>query len=244
MSKKGYVKASDVIQKSGLSCEDRLQRIVELGEDIRTIYDCGAFNGRWAQEINSAIPNLRMALIEPNPLLHEEIGQRTESFKERVQLIPVAVGDTEKTAELNIWKNTRHTNPTTALAGSSLLSHVQGKPSESYSVPVKTIDQISSEIGWTPDLIKLDLQGYEKEALLGAQSVLNNTKVVISEFGCLQAYENRTKPKELFDILDPYGFLLYDIVDLRYRPYDNAWAGGDFIFVKHDSVLLAHKDYF
>jgi len=36
---------------------------------------------------------------------------------------------------------------------------------------------------------------------------------------------------------------LYDIIDLIYRPYDNALTGGDFFFVKNDSNLKSHKGY-
>jgi FkbM family methyltransferase len=256
LASKGYVKRDaiapqttpvekkEVIHKGGYSCEERLQQIVEIGESFDIVYDCGAVIGRWAQKVNEILPDAKMVLIEPNPQLHKEIGERTEPFKDQVRLIPSAVGSEDGTAELNVWKNSKHSNSTTALAGSSLLGHVQGEPSEKHTVDVTTLDKIYKTTNWKPDLIKMDLQGFEKDALLGAKELLNDAKVVISEFGCLEAYENRTKPQELFDILVPYGFLLYDIVDLRYRPYDKALAGGDFIFVKKDSQLWAHKDYF
>lgn len=256
LAKKGYVKKENItpkskaaakiesIQKAGYSCEERLQQMIDLGETFDIVYDCGAFIGRWAQQVNEILPDAKMVLIEPNPQLHANIRESTKPFKEQVQLIPSAVGSKLGTAELNVWKNSKHTNSTTALAGSSLLSHVQGEPCVKHNVTVTTLDEIFKETDWKPELIKMDLQGYEKDALLGAKGILSDAKVVISEFGCLEAYKSRTKPQELFDILVPYGFLLYDIVDLRYRPYDHALAGGDFIFVKKDSPLWEHKDYF
>jgi hypothetical protein len=39
------------------------------------------------------------------------------------------------------------------------------------------------------------------------------------------------------------GYSLYDIVDLRYRPYDGALSDGDFIFTKNNSVIRAYKGY-
>jgi hypothetical protein len=38
-------------------------------------------------------------------------------------------------------------------------------------------------------------------------------------------------------------YCLYDIIDLIYRPYDNALTGGDFFFVKNNSPLKSHKGY-
>ena len=38
-------------------------------------------------------------------------------------------------------------------------------------------------------------------------------------------------------------YCLYDIIDLIYRPYDNALTGGDFIFVKNSSQLKEYKGY-
>jgi len=244
--KLGYSKTVNekLPKKASYTCEERLQHIADLGESIGIIYDCGAFIGRWAQAVNSIFPEAKIVLIEPNPELQSEIEERTSSFKEKTKIIQAAVGQSEGSAKLNVWKNSMHTNKLTALAGSSLLSHVQGEASDTFSVQVKTIDDIAIATNWSPDLIKLDLQGYEREALLGARYSLENAKIVVTEFGCLQAYENRTSPSEIFEILTPHGFLLYDIVDLRYRPYDNALAGGDFIFVKRDSKLWDHKDYF
>ena len=78
----------------------------------------------------------------------------------------------------------------------------------------------------------------------GAEKILKSVELCIIEFGCLDAYVDRTTSRQLMDIMYDNGFCLYDIVDLRYRPYDGALAGGDFFFIKTSSKLKAHKDYF
>ncbi len=70
-----------------------------------------------------------------------------------------------------------------------------------------------------------------------------STEAFIIEFGCLPAYEDRTTPNDLFKIMYANNYCLYDIIDLIYRPYDNALTGGDFFFVKNDSDLKSHKGY-
>ena len=95
-----------------------------------------------------------------------------------------------------------------------------------------------------PDLLKLDLQGFELPALKGADQCLKHAELCIVEFGCLDAYKERTTPNDVMNLMYQYDYVLYDIVDLIYRPYDGALVGGDFFFVKSDSRLKEHKDYF
>lgn len=110
-------------------------------------------------------------------------------------------------------------------------------------INIKKLDDIIEKYNIKPDVIKLDLQGYELEALKGSEKSLNLTEVVIVEFGCLQAYIDRTTPQELINFMYERNYFLYDIVDLIYRPYDNALTGGDFFFVKHSSNLLKYKGF-
>lgn len=65
----------------------------------------------------------------------------------------------------------------------------------------------------------------------------------IIEFGVLEAYINRATPRQLLDIMIDNNYCLYDVVDLIYRPYDDALTGGDFFFVKNSSVLSRYKGY-
>jgi FkbM family methyltransferase len=226
------------------TCEDRLKHMGGLGFNPGIIYDCGAFIGKWAAGASAIFPGAHFVLLEPNPQVHDQIRANTASIKERVQIVAAAVSDQTGRGTLNLWDNPRHKNPVTALAASSLLSHVQGKPTKEVEVRVTTIDTIVAETGKPPDLLKLDLQGGERKALLGAVKTLDGVELCVVEFGCLEAYIERTTPRDLMDLMYDHGFCLYDIVDLRYRPHDGALAGGDFFFIKRGSKLRAHKDYF
>jgi len=87
------------------------------------------------------------------------------------------------------------------------------------------------------------LQGAEFLALKGATGVLESAEMVITEFGCLEAYIGRATSRDLLDIMFDNDYCLYDIVDCHYRPYDGALTGGDFFFVKNWSVLRKHKGW-
>jgi FkbM family methyltransferase len=89
------------------------------------------------------------------------------------------------------------------MSGSSLKDHVH-EPQNKMEVRSETLDNICQRHRLTPDFVKLDLQGGEIEALKGAHQILQNTEVIISEFGCLQAYIDRTTPFDLMKVMyDP-----------------------------------------
>lgn len=189
-------------------------------------------------------PDAYFVLMEPNPQIHDEITNRLRYIRDRFILVAEAASRHDGDATLNVWKDPRHKNPVTAFAASSLHAHVQGEPASVIPVRTAKIDTVASRTGKPPDLLKLDLQGAEISALEGARHVMQNVKMCIVEFGCLDAYLGRTTPKDLFTYFYDHHFCLYDIVDLRYRPYDGALAGGDFLFVHQNSPLRRHKDYF
>jgi len=238
-------KRPESIEITGIpTWKDRMKHIKEIGFSPKVIFDCGAFIGKWAATVSEIYPKAKLVLIEPNVNLLNEIEQRISSIRERTTIVTAAVADKFGKGTLNVWDNPKHNNKITALAASSLLKHVQGEPEKKIEIDITTLDNIAEETKKIPDLLKLDLQGGELKALLGAKKILDSVELCIIEFGCLEAYIDRTTSRDLMDIMYDNGFYLYDIVDLRYRPYDGALAGGDFFFIKASSKLRTHKDYF
>ena len=163
---------------------------------------------------------------------------------ERTILVNVAIGDQVGGGCLNIWEEPRQVDMDKALGASSSLSQAGLEPSRQIPVEIQTLDAISSEYGLMPDLVKLDLQGHELAAIKGAASLLGKTAVFVIEFGCLDSYVDRSSPRDLIDIMYDNGYLLYDIVDLCYCPYDNALSGGDFFLIHASSKLVEHEALF
>jgi FkbM family methyltransferase len=217
---------------------DRLRHMKSLGFSPSVIFDCGAHIGRWTKEVAAIFPEASFFLFEPNTQLIDRIKRNLARVSADYTVFVNAVADEEKEVFLNLWENTD-----VMMSSSSLLSHVQGEPTQKVRAEVVTLDQIAGKHKVVPELVKLDLQGAELAALQGATELLKKTEVFIIEFGVLEAYIGRTTPKELVNIMYDSGYSLYDIVDLRYRPYDGALSDGDFIFTKNNSVLRAYKGY-
>lgn len=215
----------------------RLRHAHSIGFHPTQIVDAGAFSGGWTTEVESVFPGASYLVIEPNPYLHATIRESTSPFGSRATLIPKAIGERPGTLKLNIWGDPKKAT------SASLQSHVRGKAENEVDVEVTTIDQLLEEHCFTPQLIKLDLQGAEMKALRGCAKALDATEMFIVEFGCLNAYIDRATPNEILEIFYDNNYSLYDIVDCHYRPYDGALTGGDFFFVKNSSSLKSYLDY-
>ena len=214
---------------------ERMQLVRDLGFQPRRVVDGGAFHGTWSVEIAGLYPDAQFMLIEPNPYLQETITENVRGLEATV--VNVALADSPRTASFNFW------NEPTSDASASLLDHVSGPSTSAVEVDVDTLDNICERLSFSPDLIKLDLQGAELAALEGARNVLQGAEFAVIEFGVLEAYVGRTSPRELLDFMYDNDFTLYDIVDCINRPYDNALCAGDFFFVKKSSPLRAYKGY-
>ena len=216
---------------------DRMKLAKKLGFSPKGILDGGAFTGRWSQESASLFPNVPIIIVEPNPFVQEDIKRNISQIQPTPRILNVALGEFQGKAKLNIWREEKLDT------GASLLDHVSGKARKTIEVDVDTLDNISLKSGFFPDLVKLDLQGAELSALIGATRVLEHAELMMIEFGCLEAYEGRSSPHDLLSIMYENDYCLYDIVDCHYRPYDGALTGGDFFFVKNSSLLRAYKGW-
>jgi FkbM family methyltransferase len=215
---------------------ERLKLAKKLGFTADVIFDGGAHLGNWSKEASHIYQQAKFVLFEPNTHITKDTKATLEKTNIDFELFENAIGakDNEKVT-LNIWgENT---------TGASVLGHVQGNPSSQIQINTITLDTAADTLKVKPNLVKLDLQGGEFNALLGAEKILQNAEMFIVEFGCLEAYVERTTPRQLLDIMYDNNYCLYDIVDVRYRPYDNALTGGDFFFVKNDSILRSYKGY-
>jgi len=106
----------------------------------------------------AAGPGGRVFALEPNPAVLGRLGFNIEinGFADRIQVLPVAAGDSA--GELELWLDP------TNLGGSSM-RHTAGRTATRVSV--RPLLAILSEAGVESiDIMKLDIEGYEDAALL------------------------------------------------------------------------------
>ncbi len=212
--------------------EECLVSLVKRGFNPRLIVDGGANIGDFARRAASIFPLATVYLVEPQPACYEALKQLAQN--NRFRLHAVALGAEDATIDLAI-------NPDGITTGAHVLPDAkQSIGSACRRVPVARLDTLLAPVIVTEDrcLLKLDLQGWELEALKGADGILNRIEVILSEVSFFaQAYEPSIEV--LIRFLSERGFALHDIAALAARRRDNRAHQGDFVFVRRDSALMA-----
>lgn len=214
-----------------------LENLKANGFNPATVIDVGAAFGSWSHACAEVFPDAHYLLIEPL-VEYEQALQKTIATIKNVEFLPVGISDT------NI-ETTIYVHPD--LVGSSLKKehepHNQASCRE-RKISCKTLDSICLEKNpLAPYLIKLDIQGMEREALSGCGETLKSTEALILEVSLIECINGAGRLDEIIHVLSTRGFVVYDLFGNNYRPYDHALAQVDILFVPESSSLRSVKWY-
>lgn len=206
--------------------EEGLARLSRAGYAPGLIIDGGAHLGSFSLLARRLFPRAAIHMIEPQPACQEML--RDLSARHGFALSPVALGS--RLGPGRLWSG-----PTPG-TGASIATEARPGTEE---ITISTIDTLFSDVtvpGTT--FLKLDLQGFELEALKGAATTLARTEVILCEVSFFrQGYE--PTPLELMTFLDQQGFQLLDVCALNARARDDRLRQGDLLFAKQSSELVA-----
>lgn len=173
-------------------------------KDAEVIYDIGANSLEWSRLAKSRWPNARVIAFEAM----EDFGKLYKHFNFEHSL---GVLSDEDGKELKFYEN-----PNLPWGNSYYMENENESPpgcefNESYAKikKARTLDSIVEERGWPyPDLIKIDVQGAERDVLEGAKRCLSNCKNLIIELQHKEYNKEAPLQQEMFDYLDSIGFEL------------------------------------
>jgi len=173
----------------------------------RVIHDIGANVGTWTCLAKSLYPDAAVEAFEPLEGHFAGFRQWTAPWKD-VRLHAVALGPSVGTVALEV---TDFSDASSVLAltdeGRKTFNIAAAGRRE---VPMETLDgMVASGRVREPDLIKLDVQGYELEALKGAEKCLRAARAVICEVSFRAFYEGQALFPDVLAYLGGRGFSLY-----------------------------------
>jgi FkbM family methyltransferase len=134
-----------------------------------TVFDVGANAGYFS--ILSRELGATVHAFEPNPNVRALLTRSVSLGTGGIEVVPAACSDHEGTMPLYL------SDP--ANTGMTSLT----KPTDRHvEVDVITLDGYASRVHATPDFVKIDVEGHEREVLAGARELLERAKpVVIAE---------------------------------------------------------------
>jgi len=184
----------------------RMCKAVGLSESgFRTVIDVGANQGQFAVAAAWCFPLAKIFSFEPVPSTVEVLRKNTRRIP-RVTVCPVALG--AGNGELKFFENAY------SHASSALPVHVnqsglwpQTASAREIKVPVKTLDSWDFQgplLG--PVLLKLDVQGFEREVLKGAGNLLPKVDYLVFEASFVRLYEGEPLFEEMHEFVGRLGF--------------------------------------
>jgi FkbM family methyltransferase len=183
-----------------------LQALKALGVEPRFIVDAGANIGQFARAAAETYPEARIVAFEPLPEVAAKLRANLGDCK-RVDVRAAAVGSESGT--VTICRNEYSPASSILRLRSDAADAFDLREGARVDVPLVTLDD---ELGGLeleqPVLVKLDLQGYELEALRGATATLARTRYVLVEIGLRPMYEDEPSFDDVYSFLTSAGFRL------------------------------------
>lgn len=148
-----------------------------LGGPFGSVFDVGGNIGEWAESARRLWPDARLTSFEPLP---GAVNAHRERAAGRWLVEQVAISDRGGTSSIQFCEN-QHTASSMQDKGAARFEHFGIRDRHTW-VPVKTapLDSYLSHM-WGRLLVKIDVEGHEREVLAGATGVLEVASTVVIE---------------------------------------------------------------
>ncbi len=212
-----------------------LENMRRLGFRPRGVLDIGAYLGEWTEATRKIFPDASYLMLEAQADKREALekvkAQHPASVHYRIALLGP---ENREQVEFNQYQS--------APTGSSMLADHGNSPARRVVCRMETLDSIlAAEKFLFPELIKIDVQGYELEVLKGAPRALASAQAIAMEVSLMELYRGNPLMHEVIAFMYERGFQAYDVPTLMRRPSDQALWQIDIIFVKATSALFKDK---
>lgn len=201
---------------------------------VDTVIDIGANSGQYASDLRMAAYTGRIVSFEP---LSEAFSLllRNASKDPLWECRQCAVGDVDGMISINVAGN--------AGASSSILpmlkSHQDAFPPANYigteQVPIHRLDGLTPKVVGPNSVVflKIDVQGFEKQVIAGAQSTISDHVVGMQlELSFIPLYEGGMLIREALDVVYSLGFTLTGLFPGFADPRTGRMLQADGIFFR------------
>ena len=160
--------------------------------------DVGACHGVYSLTFATVNPGGRVIAVEPSPAARKilEYNISTNCLRNRVEVVSHAAGeDGSKMYAMQNWH------------------HLEARKDSRDTVVVETrsIDAICDDHACRPDLIKIDVEGFELHVLQGARRVLSQRPVVYLEIHPKLTANLGYDHTKCFDLLDQMDYVVFEV---------------------------------
>lgn len=177
--------------------------IAEVALQGGTLFDIGAHAGIISALFCAARPSNKVYSFEPSPVSQKRLEaiRALNQIEERMFIQPTAIGLDRAKLEMLL-------DPAGGYVQIQHFEHTSWAPPQRIEVTVESIPQAAERLGVIPDFIKLDIEGYEYEALQGAAPFLSaHQPLLLFELHHNYLEERGLSPRQVMTILVDCGYV-------------------------------------
>ena len=202
----------DIKRYNEHNSEELLLQAILRNFSIRSVIDVGANQGQYAQGLIDNGYKGKLYSFEPISSVFEVL-KKNSSAHPRWSVFNFGMGAKEEDLVINISENFVSSS-IFKVSEASMDSEPKTRITHGEEIRLSTLDTLFEK---QPEfdkeiLLKLDVQGYELEALRGAAKILSQIKVVQAEMSFVQLYEGAPLFGEVIDFLKNHGFDIFTII--------------------------------
>lgn len=204
---------------------------------INKILDVGANSGQYAMQTFDLGYKGEIISFEPVKSTYTKLKQKAKPYK-NWKTHNFGFGNKEDKLQINISDNTY---------SSSLLDimpeHVKSAPESKIvgkeTVVIKTLDNVFNSLVDSNDtvLLKIDVQGFEKNVLEGSTKSLNRIHGIQIEMSIEELYQGEMLCSDMIKLLESYGYSLFSLENGFYDGKSGKLLQVDGIFFKTNTSL-------
>jgi FkbM family methyltransferase len=213
---------------------EALGHLRSKGFEPRVVLDIGAAKGYWSEIAQYRFfPDADYYMIDPLKQSEEHLSELA-GRSPRFHYLLMAIGKEPGTLTINVGNDPD---------ASSLLSF-GGSPAQQQEVVVETINRLIEQGKVPPpQMVKIDVQGFEMEVLEGGQKMFDTAEVFIIEVNLFEFMPGMPLVDRIVTYMADKGYRVFDIAGTLRRPYQDDLAQMDLVFVKNDSVLVSSNQW-
>ena len=180
----------------------RLEYYRKVNINFNKVLDIGAYEGEWTKTFKYYYPTADVLMIEANT--------EKESILKEIGNYKIAVLGKTDDEEVNYYKCLDGVPTGNGIYPEN--TDYKFEPEKRKSITLSTL--LGSDDGF--DLIKMDVQGAERDIIQGSLPIIANTKFLLLELQTVQYTKGTPRFSEMVAYLHDLGFEFVDIFDLKY----------------------------
>jgi|APSaa5957512535_1039671.scaffolds.fasta_scaffold67948_1 FkbM family methyltransferase len=200
--------------------------------DICNVLDIGANVGEFTLIFHHLFDDPIIHSFEPLPSCKAKLDSIV-SNRPNITFHSHALGARESTEVLHVSSHA----PSSSILNMGerhKIDYPHSADSSDVGIQCKSLDSVLGEVTFEGNLlIKIDVQGFEKEVIQGGHKVFSAAKIVVLEMSIQELYDGEAGFDELYSILKSLGFTYHGSLKQSVSKNDESFLQCDGVFINH-----------